>query len=339
MKNRSRIAFLIGALFLLGTGSITAYQALSHTIAIVDDGKVNQYETLDVSVGDVLESQGIVLGENDTVTPSIETELEDGTKIVINRWYPVVALTVDGETTTLKVKEDTVATFLASRGILLTQDTACSVPATTKITDGLAVEVKTTEVTVETVEEVMPFETETHYTTELAAGVVEVVTQGIDGKKEKTMEIVRFGGEIASETIQNETVLIAPQTEVVREGIQNTIVDPSTGKRYVYTKELTLEATAYTDIPGDRWEGITASGMPTFVGMVAVDPKVIPLGTILYVEDYGIAIANDVGGAIKGYDIDLFMNTSKEVYNFGRRNKQVYILEDQTIDVRAERAK
>ena len=71
--------------------------------------------------------------------------------------------------------------------------------------------------------------------------------------------------------------------------------------------------------------------------MVAVDPKVIPLGTILYVEDYGIAIAGDTGGAIKGHDIDLFMNTRSEARSFGRRDKEVYILKDQNIDVQAER--
>ena len=72
--------------------------------------------------------------------------------------------------------------------------------------------------------------------------------------------------------------------------------------------------------------------------MVAVDPRVIPLGTKIYVEGYGVAIAGDTGGAIKGNIVDLFFNTNSECYTFGRRHGlDVYILEDQSIDVKAER--
>ena len=70
-----------------------------------------------------------------------------------------------------------------------------------------------------------------------------------------------------------------------------------------------MEATAYTDDVESqgKWVGQTASGMKPQVGVVAVDPKVIPLGTKLYVEGYGEAIAGDTGGAIKGMRIDVFL--------------------------------
>ena len=67
-------------------------------------------------------------------------------------------------------------------------------------------------------------------------------------------------------------------------------------------------------------------------GVVAVDPRVIPLGTKLYIEsmdgwpDYGYAVAGDTGGAIKGNKIDLFYHSSKTVRQFGRRNVRVKIL-------------
>ncbi len=84
--------------------------------------------------------------------------------------------------------------------------------------------------------------------------------------------------------------------------------------------------------PGDRYYGITASGTKARPGVVAVDPRVIPLGTRLYVQsldgtkDYGFAIAEDKGGAIKGNKIDLFFETANEVRRFGRRKVKVYIL-------------
>lgn len=102
---------------------------------------------------------------------------------------------------------------------------------------------------------------------------------------------------------------------------------------------MVMEATAY-DLsyqstgkrPGDKPYGITASGMKAGPGVVAVDPKVIPLGTKLYIEsmdstkDYGYAVAGDTGGAIKGNRIDLFFFSSSDVRRFGRRNVRVKVL-------------
>jgi len=62
-------------------------------------------------------------------------------------------------------------------------------------------------------------------------------------------------------------------------------------------------------------------------GIVAVDPTVIPLGTRLYVEGYGFALAADTGSAIRGYKIDLFMEYIGDARQFGRRDVTVFILE------------
>ncbi len=60
---------------------------------------------------------------------------------------------------------------------------------------------------------------------------------------------------------------------------------------------------------------------------IAVDRSVIPLGTKVYVENYGYAIAEDVGGAIKGNKIDIYVNSTAEAYRWGRRTVTIYILE------------
>lgn len=69
-----------------------------------------------------------------------------------------------------------------------------------------------------------------------------------------------------------------------------------------------------------------ATGGRCHYGTCAVDPKVIPYGTKLYVEGYGTAVANDCGGAVKGHIIDLYMRSTKECFSWGRRNKKVYVL-------------
>ena len=87
-----------------------------------------------------------------------------------------------------------------------------------------------------------------------------------------------------------------------------------------------MKSTAYT--PNDAGcSGRTATGAKATKGIAAVDTNVIPFGTKLYIPGYGIAVAADRGGAIKGNRIDLCYNTLSEAYSWGRRNVTVYVLE------------
>lgn len=96
---------------------------------------------------------------------------------------------------------------------------------------------------------------------------------------------------------------------------------------FEYSKVLTMNATAYSNDPAEN-AGYTTTklGTPLRHGVVAVDPKVIPLGTKLYIEGYGYAVAEDTGGAIKGNKIDLCFTDKALVHAFGRRNVKVYVL-------------
>jgi len=91
---------------------------------------------------------------------------------------------------------------------------------------------------------------------------------------------------------------------------------------------IIMIATAYTrSIEEGTHKGITRSGTQVSRGTVAVDPRVIPLGTKLYVENYGHAVALDTGGAIKENRIDLYMETKDEAFEFGRKEVRVWIIE------------
>ena len=69
--------------------------------------------------------------------------------------------------------------------------------------------------------------------------------------------------------------------------------------------------------------------MRTQRGIIAVDPKVIPLGTKLYIPGFGIRIAADVGGAVKGYTVDICIDRDHPwAKTYGRRTATVYIIED-----------
>lgn len=92
-----------------------------------------------------------------------------------------------------------------------------------------------------------------------------------------------------------------------------------------YISTYSMTATAYT---GGTY---TAMGLkpvrdPNGLSSVAVDPNVIPLGSKVYVEGYGYAIASDTGGEIKGNKIDLYMNSVQDCFAFGRRTVTVHLV-------------
>jgi Uncharacterized protein conserved in bacteria len=96
-------------------------------------------------------------------------------------------------------------------------------------------------------------------------------------------------------------------------------------------RTMMMEATAYSSDPADAMGGgtVTATGQNLLSNpmAVAVDPSVIPLGTRLYVEGYGEAIASDTGGAIQGNIIDVHFPTYDQCVQWGRRQVQVTILD------------
>lgn len=93
-----------------------------------------------------------------------------------------------------------------------------------------------------------------------------------------------------------------------------------------YSQKLIMDATAYSSQdPGNG--PYTAGGNLLTHGYVSVDPNVIPLGTKLYIEGYGYAVADDTGGAIVGNRIDLGMDSHAEANAFGRQEVVVYVLE------------
>jgi 3D (Asp-Asp-Asp) domain-containing protein len=103
-------------------------------------------------------------------------------------------------------------------------------------------------------------------------------------------------------------------------------------------ESVEVTATGYTagvestgKSPGHPEYGITYSGVKVRkddFSTIAADPKVFPIGTIMYVPGYGFGVVADTGGAIKGNKIDLYFSTKKQVYEeWGKRKVRVYIVQ------------
>lgn len=183
-----------------------------------------------------------------------------------------------------------------------------------------------------------PFKTIKKKNKELTHKQSKILIQGVNGKNKVKCKEYYAGDKLIKEEVIHVESLVKPIDQVFEEGTK----DVFTNDRGDFTarKAIKMVATAYEagprstgKRPGDKGYGITASGARAKRGTVAVDPRVIPLGTKLYIKsltpgvpDYGFAIAQDTGGAIKGNKIDLFMDTVWECLQFGRRPVMVYIL-------------
>jgi 3D (Asp-Asp-Asp) domain-containing protein len=101
------------------------------------------------------------------------------------------------------------------------------------------------------------------------------------------------------------------------------------------TDPMEMIVTSYTAGPestgkrqGMKGYGITRTGTRAKVGVCAVDPEYIPLGTSLYIDGYGYCRAEDTGGKVKGYHIDVFLDKVSDAIKFGRSERKVWILKD-----------
>ena len=159
-------------------------------------------------------------------------------------------------------------------------------------------------------------------------GTRELVSAGKNGVVERTYLVKYVEGKVTQQAVYTEKILSEPVNEVVNVGVGGTVTAKD-GTVYNYSYRKQMEATAYTYLP-PYTSMTTATGATLRKGIVAVDPKVIPMHTKMFITgsiEYGLGVAEDTGGAIKGNIIDLAFMSYDECIQFGRRQMQVYILE------------
>lgn len=249
--------------------------------------------------------------KNETGTPEVQSVLQQK-PVRLNRF---------GVAKEFTTHNTTVGAVLQEMAINLEGRTVYP-PLETTITDGMVIHVLARKSFLSQEEVEVPFGAQVINDPELAFGTKKVEKEGVKGKDLVTYEnITRPGREQKIELDRRRVA--EPVNEVVRQGVAQSILTPD---GYVkYKKVLYGEATAYTW--GGGATGHTSVGLWPKRGIVAVDPRVIPYYTKLYIPGYGMAIAGDTGSAIVGTRIDLFMDSLYECFQWGRRDVEIYILE------------
>jgi len=348
-KNIKRSFSLMKELFIViiavaisaGAGA-GAFAYLKKDVVINDNGKIITCTTMKNTFKEVLDQNDIDVGAFDYISVPLETALQrtKTNEIHIKRAVPVY-ITADGRQTKIMTYRDTVGEMLEDSDIKPgDKDRLEGAELQDRISSGMTLKIVRVDEKEVTEEDPIPYQVQRVANSKLDSDNERVVQQGQEGVLEKKYLVVTEDGKEVSRQLISETILKNPVNMIVEFG---TILKHRTsrGDTLRYKKVLDMKATAYTaslkdtgKAPGHPLFGITATGTKARKGVIAVDPNVIPLHTKVYVEilgstpDYGFAVAEDVGGAIKGNKIDLYYDDQDFVDRFGVKRVRVYILSD-----------
>ncbi len=342
MLTKFTAVFMSAIIFSLLTGAVTDRQIKDISLVMVDafadSEKTTELTTRQTTVSEFLAENNVELGEFDRASMLMEDELYDEARLVIRKGRKFT-LNIDGNIEIITTTKKTVREAFEEAGVSVSDSDRVEPGLDTFIEPDMSVSVFRVSNALITVDTEIPFKSREVSDSSLAKGKTKVKVRGVNGLKRTVYSITTENGVETKREIVEQTTLREPTTRVIAVGTKAVSAKSSGGVKTVttnagqtlnYSKKITVSATAYTAASGKK----TASGRVAQYGVIAVDPKVIPLGTKLYVEStddgkswqYGYCVAGDTGGAIKGNKIDLFFNSRSECLQFGRRSAIVYVL-------------
>ena len=297
-------------------------------IVISVDGNQSKVWTTEKVVKNILEEANIEVTEQDLVSQSLDTEVGADNKIDIQKAFQLTL--VDGtKERQVWSTSTTVANFLKQQEIQLGESDRVDKNLEDVITPNDKIAVVRVEKVTDVVEESVDFPIERKNDSSLLKGKEKVVKEGQKGKVERTYNIVKENGKVVSKKVASEKIIEQPKTKVLSVGTKVVTAKVSRSSEPNSGKEFYVEATAYTP-HCTGCSGISAAGLNLRANpdmkVIAVDPRIIPLGTKVWVEGYGNAVAADTGGAIKGNKIDVLVPTKSDAYNWGRKKVRLKVL-------------
>ena len=291
---------------------------LSNEVTIVYDGQKKVMNTNERKPAQILSAAGITLGEGDEWRLQGKSKrVKDGSVIEVLRAKPFKVI-IGEETKEYKSAKNTVGEALHALKIPFNAQQVYP-NVDTPLVENMDVyvlhpheELHFAEDSLET-----PVKYEEDYN--LVYGTENVVHPGKEGTAKVISKRVKNsdGSYVTTELVRH--TVVEPEAKVIRKGMAMSVYTPEGYKRY--TRKISAHASAYV-ATGNR----TAIGIVPYEGIVAVDPRMIPIYTKMYIPGYGIAMAGDTGGDMVGHRVDLFFNDYYRAIHWGRRDVDIYIL-------------
>jgi uncharacterized protein YabE (DUF348 family) len=299
------------ALFAAQSGILHISVTRALPITINDNGSISTLLTTENTIGTALARAGLELYVGDSVSPDLTTPVTTGASVYIRRSRPA-SITVDGKTIRTRTRAETIDALLSQEGIKLEgKDYAIPAPVN-PVVDNISVNITRVREEFITETEQLPFQTKWLPDGELELDQRVVAQTGQKGEKNRLFKSVFENGKLISTGLEREWIEKPPQDHIINYGTKIVIRDlplPD-GKVVQYWRKIRMLATAYSAATSGKTKdhpqyGRTRLGLEAGRGIVAVDPRVVNLGSTVYVPGYGEALAGDTGGRIKGKRVDL----------------------------------
>ncbi len=316
------IVFLVIVFSMAGfTVTASAYQISSTKYVYMDDnGTVTRHATNADNVERFLRYLDVVLDEKDIVDPPLDTDLETGMVITVQRCKGVTIVLDDVARKVYTVKKTVGELLEENKDLLCTEYIIDNAAAEDMVTNGMVINLTSSEVKTYTKTEKINYQTTYIDDSTLYTGIEVVESPGVEGEMQVVFKEVYIEDQLVATDEVSRTLVAEPVNAVVRRGTIDTI------DGIKFKKAMKMVVTGYT--PYDEGcTGTTASGKAAGYGIIAADTRVLPFGTKIYVPGYGTGVVEDRGGAIKGNRLDLCYNSLQEAFKWGVRDITVYILE------------
>ncbi len=242
-----------------------------------------------------------------------------------------VTLVADGVREEFSAELGTVENLLKVAGVELGEYDIVRPSASAELEGGTEVVVLRAETRTVTCSIGIPFDVERIPNEYIPKGTENVLREGKAGLEVTTYTVTEVDGEIVAATAAVVETVREPVAKVVEYGPGGTLVTPD-GRTLEWSYKIDGVATAYTT--ENSTDKTNATGRVARAGTIAVDPRVIPLGSKVYVASregarrnwsYGECVAEDTGGAIKGNIVDLYYDTVNQCLSFGRQKCTIYV--------------
>ncbi|GAA0503978.1 ubiquitin-like domain-containing protein [Salinibacillus aidingensis] len=309
-------------------GMKVAYTKAKQVTVKVDD-QSNQYYTTAQTIGEFLKEKKITFNSHDQLSVEKSDEVKEGLEIKVDKAFQIT-LNDGGEKKKVWTTADTVEEFLKQEEIKLDDNDKLKQKKDQLIAKSDSIDITRVEVVEDVVKENVEYGTTTRSDDSMTKGQRKVIQEGQEGLVTKRYEVTLENGEEVDRELIDKQVEKESQDQIVAMGTKPAGPTPtvSRGDNGEVVEEYMMTATVYTE-KCNGCSGITSTGIDLRNApnkkVVAVDPNVIPLGSKVWVEGYGYAVAGDTGGAIKGSRIDLFKHSSKYNGGYGHRKVKVKV--------------
>lgn len=297
-------------------------------VTLDDGGRVARLRVQPCTVEELLTQTGTALAASDIVTPASDTPLQDGDAVHITRAFPV-AVASGGTVRVLHMAEGTVGEALTQAQVHYDVDDELSHLAFADVTAGMRITHTSVEEKYTSTNKTLYFQDKTVKDDSWYTEKKEVEQDGKNGSKQVTQRITTKNGVEVSREVVDQVVLEPAVDRITRVGTKIHYQTHYQGETRLYkpapragedgwTKMEVYRVTAYCT--GSR----TATGTRPKLGCIAVNPKLIPYGSQIYIKGYGYGTAQDTGAfrnyaSPKNNAIDLWFNTESEARRFGSK--------------------